>query len=257
MATKLDQFIAAASTPAPSQTQGYQNRLPVNPLAAQALNTAAPALTTAAATVAVTAAQTSSQEVLTIGGQRVVLITGPQGPQGAQGPQGPQGAQGLSGLQGEPGEPGADGAQGVAGDPGVGVSQAEVRGDDLYIVLTDDSEINAGSVRGPQGDTGLPGTPTELATTGTVALDFLGEQLATQGPLTGSIVYSSENLTAGRSVTVRVINGSTLRSLSFPTDWRFVGTKPASIDPDKLGILTVTSFGTTNADCVAAWAVEQ
>jgi hypothetical protein len=63
----------------------------------------------------------------------------------------------VTNLVGEQGPQGEQGIQGDTGPQGVGVSDAEVVGDDLIITLTDATEINAGDVRGPQGDTGLTG----------------------------------------------------------------------------------------------------
>lgn len=101
------------------------------------------------------------------------------------------------------------------------------------------------------------GVSTALGTTGTINLDFSTEGFKSHsGNLTGNITYTASNYATGRSITVRVPNGTTLRTLTFPTNWKFVGTKPADIAASKTGILTITSFGTTEADCVAAWAVE-
>jgi hypothetical protein len=98
--------------------------------------------------------------------------------------------------------------------------------------------------------------PTTLGTTGTINIDFAGAAQRTQAALTGNITYTASNYAAGRAVTIRVINGSTQRTLTFPTNWVFVGEKPANIAANKRGILTITSFGTTEGDCVAAWAVQ-
>ena len=103
---------------------------------------------------------------------------------------------------------------------------------------------------------GVTFTPSTLATTGTVDISFDSNAVLTQGPLTGAITYTGSSYAAGSSVTVRVTNGSTERSVSFPTNWVFVGTEPTTIAANKTAILTVTSFGTTEADCVAAWAVQ-
>ncbi len=99
-------------------------------------------------------------------------------------------------------------------------------------------------------------TPTTLATTGTVNIDFSGANLRTQGDLTGNITYTASNYAAGRNVTIRVKNGGTQRTLTFPTNWVFLGTKPANIAASKTGVLSLTSFGTVEADVVAAWAVQ-
>jgi uncharacterized delta-60 repeat protein len=98
--------------------------------------------------------------------------------------------------------------------------------------------------------------PTSLGTTGTIDIDFTGPMLSTQGALTGDITYAGSSYLAGSSVTIRVVNGSTQKNIAFPSEWVFVGTKPTTIAADKTAILTVTSFGNTEADCVAAWAVE-
>jgi hypothetical protein len=100
-----------------------------------------------------------------------------------------------------------------------------------------------------------PGT--NLSTTGTLTLDFSGASLLSTGTLTGNITFATSNLAAGRSVTVRVVNGSTLRTVNFPTNWVFVGPKPTDILGSKTAILTATAFGTADADVVAAWAVQE
>jgi hypothetical protein len=95
-----------------------------------------------------------------------------------------------------------------------------------------------------------------LGTSGTINLDFSGDGFRTQSALTGNVSYTGSSYAVGRSVTIRVINGSTTRNLSFPVNWVFLGIRPLSIAANKTAILTVTSFGTTEADCVAAWAIQ-
>jgi hypothetical protein len=99
-------------------------------------------------------------------------------------------------------------------------------------------------------------TPSTLGTTGSIAIDFAGDTYRTQAALTGNITYTGSNYANGRSVTIRVINGSTQRTLTFPSQWRFVGPKPANIAASKVAILTLASFGTAEADVIAGWAVE-
>jgi uncharacterized delta-60 repeat protein len=99
-------------------------------------------------------------------------------------------------------------------------------------------------------------TPTVLADSGTVDIDFSGSIFKTQNTLTGDITYTGSSYLPGKTITIRVINGSTLRNLTFPTNWVFVGTKPSDIAVNKTGLLSITSFGTTEADCVASWNVE-
>ena len=100
-------------------------------------------------------------------------------------------------------------------------------------------------------------TPTDITTD---EIDFAGPTYRTQGPLSGNVNYSGVNYENGRSVTIRVINGASGVDLTFPAGWRFLGDGPVnnqiSIAANKLGVLTLASFGTSESDVVAAWAVE-
>jgi hypothetical protein len=70
------------------------------------------------------------------------------------------------------------------------------------------------------------------------------------------VTFTGSNYTAGRSVTVRVVAGADARDLTFPADWKFVSFKPATLAANKTGVLAVTAFGASAAECVAAWAAE-
>lgn len=74
--------------------------------------------------------------------------------------------------------------------------------------------------------------------------------------LTGDVSFITSNLQNGRSVTIRLIPGTT-RNLTFPGTWKFIGDKPIRINAGKVGILSILSFGTTNADVVVGYAEER
>jgi hypothetical protein len=93
-----------------------------------------------------------------------------------------------------------------------------------------------------------------LPTGGTVNIDFAGPGFLTQGPLTANPTFLGSNYGPGRSVTVRVVGGTVARPITFPTDWVFVGVRPTSVPANRTCVLTVTSFGSVAAACVAAWA---
>ncbi len=92
-----------------------------------------------------------------------------------------------------------------------------------------------------------------------VALDFasLDAQYRTIS-LIGNLelTTASGSLANGRTLVLRLVNDATQRTLTFPTDWKFLGTKPANIAASKVGVLSLTAFGATNADVVAAYAVQ-
>jgi hypothetical protein len=91
----------------------------------------------------------------------------------------------------------------------------------------------------------------------TTALDFaaLDAQYQTIS-LTGNLELTTSNLANGRTLVIRLVADASQRTLTFPTDWKFLGTKPANIAASKVGVLSITAFGTTNADVVAAYAVQ-
>jgi hypothetical protein len=93
-------------------------------------------------------------------------------------------------------------------------------------------------------------------TSDSIALNFSSETGLYTRTAAGTITFTASNYRAGSIKTVRVIPGASSRTLNFPTNWVFLGTKPATVAANKTGILTVTSFGTTEEDCVATWAVQ-
>lgn len=93
-------------------------------------------------------------------------------------------------------------------------------------------------------------------TAGAIALNFGTSNGLYNVTANATVDFStSTGYTAGNTITVRITAGAALRTLTFPA-WVFVGSKPASIAANKIGVLTVTSFGTTAADCVASWVVQ-
>jgi hypothetical protein len=92
---------------------------------------------------------------------------------------------------------------------------------------------------------------------GTVALDLatLTGQVNTI-TLTDALTLTTSNLANGRVTGLRLIPGASLRTLTFPADWKFVSAKPASLPADKVARLTIECHGTTNADVIAAIAIQ-
>ena len=89
-----------------------------------------------------------------------------------------------------------------------------------------------------------------------INLNFSAETGLYTRSAAGNITFAATNYRAGSIKTVRIISGASPRNLTFPLSWVFMGTKPTSIVAGRVGILTITSFGTTEADCVAAWTVQ-
>ena len=114
------------------------------------------------------------------------------------------------------------------------------------------------------GDTSFPGQVTaanyrvsvSTEASDTVALNFASDTGLATRTATGNITFTGSSYTAGASITCRIVAGAAARTLTFPAGWVFVGSKPTQVAANKSGILTVTSFGTTEADCVASWVAQ-
>jgi hypothetical protein len=90
-----------------------------------------------------------------------------------------------------------------------------------------------------------------------IALDFAGGTgLGYRASVAGDITFTGSNYAAGVIKTVVLTNGATIRNLTFPASWIFLGNKPTTLAASKTAVLTVTSVGTTEAACVVGWAVQ-
>ncbi len=106
--------------------------------------------------------------------------------------------------------------------------------------------------------TKLDGSTATLTYAATLALDFSPALPPVKSVvLTGNVTFTSANLASGRGISLRIDPGASIRTFTFPLSWRFVGsTAPISIAASKLGILSLTAFGTADSDVIAAYAVE-
>jgi hypothetical protein len=90
-----------------------------------------------------------------------------------------------------------------------------------------------------------------------VTLDFNPEDVPYKTlALTGDVQFITANLSPGCSLSLRITADGTTRNFTFPVGWKFLGAAaPASIAASKVGILSLTSYGTTDDDVIAAYAV--
>jgi hypothetical protein len=89
-----------------------------------------------------------------------------------------------------------------------------------------------------------------------VALDF-ETQVYKKVDLTGNITFTTSNLAVGASMAIKIAADGSIRTFTFPAGWTFIGSAaPADIAANKTGVLSLTSFGTTDAEVIAAYAVE-
>jgi len=94
----------------------------------------------------------------------------------------------------------------------------------------------------------------DLSTSGT-DIDFDEDQLQ-EISIAANTTFTGVNYAIGKSKTVKITTDGSLRTLAFPNDWVFVGSKPTDQQASKTGILSLTSFTAAEAGVVAAYAVE-
>lgn len=103
----------------------------------------------------------------------------------------------------------------------------------------------------------IANTYTANVSTTSSAFDFATEAFKTLTITAATTSFTATNYGVGRSISTRITNGTTTSlALAFPAGWVFVGNKPTTIAGSKVGILTITSFSTTESECIAAWAVQ-
>jgi hypothetical protein len=96
-----------------------------------------------------------------------------------------------------------------------------------------------------------------LPWTSSVTLDFGGTNTQILD-ITGSVQFTSSNVSAGRSLSVKILaSGSTVNPF-FPTGWIWLGTSgmPTTLAANKTAMLSLTCFGSANSNIVAVWAAQ-
>lgn len=96
---------------------------------------------------------------------------------------------------------------------------------------------------------------TALAYAATVNLNF-GRSFQSVA-LTGNVVFTTAGLVDGLHAFVKVTCDGTLRTLTFPAAWKFVGgSAPANIAANKTAILELWCDGNADANVTARWSVQ-
>ena len=95
----------------------------------------------------------------------------------------------------------------------------------------------------------------DLSTSGT-DVDFTEDQLQTIS-ISADTTFTGTGYAIGLSKTLYITTDGTLRTLAFPSTWKFQGTKPTDQAASKVGTLTLTSTTAAEAGVRCAYAVEE
>lgn len=98
----------------------------------------------------------------------------------------------------------------------------------------------------------------EVTYAASIALDFSNQKTRII-ELTGNLTLTttSDTLAPGRAMSIEIVADGSLRNLTFPGGWKFLGgAAPTDIAAGKTGLLELWSRGTSDADIRARWTVE-
>jgi hypothetical protein len=73
--------------------------------------------------------------------------------------------------------------------------------------------------------------------------------------LTGNLTLTTSNLASGRKMVLRLDADGTDRNLTLPSGWEFLNSAPNVIKANETAVLSLTFFGTSDANCIAAYSV--
>lgn len=101
--------------------------------------------------------------------------------------------------------------------------------------------------------------PVSAETSDAVELNFSGGTGLHTRVVGGNIIITGSGYSPGTIKTLILRNtdvSPVSRTLTFPSGWVFLGTKPSTLSANKVGVLTITCTGTSEGSCIAGWAVQ-
>ena len=74
--------------------------------------------------------------------------------------------------------------------------------------------------------------------------------------VTANLTFTGSNYGAGKHKTIFLDDDGSARTLTFPSGWVFIGSKPTALTASKNSVLTLTCLGSAEADVRASFAEE-
>lgn len=103
------------------------------------------------------------------------------------------------------------------------------------------------------------GSGTESTTTGTIAVDMTPGKEFDGVVLTGNPTFNTANRANGLFKSIRIDSNGSSRTLSFNVSWKWLGvdnSAGATLASGKIGVLSLTCYGTAETDIVAVYAAQ-
>ena len=150
-------------------------------------------------------------------------------------------------------------------DPGDALTQQEIKGtlyisggDGDHVALTVDNPTFVGELTANAFCEAkrLAIQQETLPYAGTINLDFNGSG-GKRISIAGNVSFTSGAFGFGKQMLVRIVGDVSLRTLVWPAAWKWVGAAaPANLAANKVGLLQLWCFGTSESDVVARWLAE-
>ena len=111
-----------------------------------------------------------------------------------------------------------------------------------------------GTSAGSGSTVGFPLNFKAVTFASTIDIGFNDEVNFRTVAVTGNLTFTGSGYQAGRMFSTRLVCDSTARNLTFPSGWVFLGVKPSAMTASRTGVLSLFSYGSAEADVVAAYA---
>jgi hypothetical protein len=111
-----------------------------------------------------------------------------------------------------------------------------------------------GTTAGAGATVGFPINFKSVTFASTIDVGFNDEVNFRTVSVTGNLILTGSGYQAGRMFSMRLVCDSTARNLTFPSGWVFLGVKPSAMTASRTGVLSLFSYGSAEADVVAAYA---
>lgn len=91
--------------------------------------------------------------------------------------------------------------------------------------------------------------------TTTTAVDFDADEFQDIS-INANTTFTGTNYTIGKSKTIVITTDATQRTLTFPSGWIFIGSKPTNQAASKIGVLTLTCRTGAESGVIASYGVQ-
>jgi len=99
------------------------------------------------------------------------------------------------------------------------------------------------------------GKLTTLNFSATTSIDFNASMFHSSS-LSGSVYLTCSNLGAVKMASIKLFANGSNQNIYYPTTWGWIGTAPTTLSSSKIGIISLTCYGSTDTDIVGVFGTQ-